>query len=142
MCILSTATTPMWSTTFWSFTSTSGFTFLYNFFFNFSRHLHFMRNERDELYGFVAIVSNIGPTTNFPTSLPFDAKTHLLKSNNARRAAWPLHGLLNALWSGVALFCCQVGRQLLHQDATALTLKSESQRLKPFSRSGFFEVPL
>lgn len=24
------------------------------------RHLHFMRNERDELYGFVAIVSNIG----------------------------------------------------------------------------------
>ena len=28
--------------------------------FNFSRHLHFMRNERDELYGFVAIVSNIG----------------------------------------------------------------------------------
>jgi len=28
--------------------------------FDFSRHLHFMRNERDELYGFVAIVSNIG----------------------------------------------------------------------------------
>ena len=24
------------------------------------RNLHFMRNERDELYGFVAIVSNIG----------------------------------------------------------------------------------
>jgi hypothetical protein len=24
------------------------------------RHLHFMRNERDELYGMVAIISNIG----------------------------------------------------------------------------------
>ena len=101
-----------------------------------------MRNERDELYGFVAIVSNIGPTTNFLKSLPFDAKTHLLKSNTVRRAAWSLHGLLNALWGGVALFCCQVGRQLLQQDATALTLKSESQRLKPFSWSGLFEVPL
>ena len=101
-----------------------------------------MRNERDELYGFVAIVSNIGPTTNFLTSLPFDAKTHLLKSNTVRRAAWSLHGLLNALRGGVALFCCQVGRQLLHQGATALTSKSESQRLKPFSRSGLLEVPL
>ena len=101
-----------------------------------------MRNERDELYGFVAIVSNIGPTTNFPTSLPFDAKTHLLKSNNARRAAWPLHGLLNALWSGVALFCCQVGRKLLHQDATALTLKSLNSYLKgsnPFHGLGFLK---
>ena len=53
----SIATTPTSGTTSPSSTSTSGgrASTIPS-----CRHLHFMRNERDELYGFVAIVSNIG----------------------------------------------------------------------------------